>query len=70
MRRFIQILFIGLLSLSASTVVAQNGAEVEKGDYLDYWGMEYNPDEGLLYFFSTQAVDDTRASRMFFCNKS
>jgi hypothetical protein len=52
MRRFIQILFIGLLSLSASTVVAQNGAEVEKGDYLDYWGMEYNPDEGLLYFFS------------------
>ena len=46
------LLFCLICVLDAPEAVAENGAEVEKDVYLDYWGLAYNPEEGLSYFYS------------------
>lgn len=41
-----------LILLTTFPAVAQNGAVVTKGGYPPGWGLAFNPDEGLSYFYS------------------
>ena len=52
MKMLFQILLIGLLSFGTQVSLAQNGADVYKGSYGEFWGAVYNSDEELLYFYS------------------
>lgn len=52
MKMLLQILLIALLAFGATVSLAQNGAVIYKGSYEVFGGAEYNPDEGLLYFYS------------------
>lgn len=53
MKRCIQALLLGLILTGSTSLVAQNGAVIDRGTYPDYFGTAYNPAEGLTYFFST-----------------
>ena len=54
LRRTVILVVATLLALLlVPTALAQNGAEITKDAYQDYFAWEYNEDDGLFYGFST-----------------